>query len=103
VLPSEILRQLHRLARRAGLEVREEAFDLKVIEGKGGLCRLRGKPVVVMDVGLPVVDKIGVLADALATFGIEPLYVPPLLRARASARAAALARSCEQLRAAGEK
>lgn len=74
--------ELLRLAERIGLEVRSEPFDLKVIAGKGGLCWLRGEPVVVMDAGLPVLDKIGVLARALAALDLEAIYVPPFLRAR---------------------
>jgi hypothetical protein len=77
-----ILAELVRLAGRIGVSVRAEPFDLKVIEGKGGLCWLRGEPIVVMDAGLPVVDKIGVMARALAAFDLEAIYVPPLLRAK---------------------
>jgi hypothetical protein len=79
-----VLAELVRLAGRIGVAVRAEPFDLKVIAGKGGLCWLRGEPVVVMDAGLPLVDKIGVMAQALAAFDLEAIYVPPLLRAKIS-------------------
>ena len=88
VPPERIHSELLKLAFRMGVEVRAEAFDLRVIEGRGGLCWLRGRPIVVMDVGLPLLDKIGVLADALAFFNLEALYVPPALRARIDRRAA---------------
>ncbi len=81
-----ILAELQRLAKRIGLAVRAESFDLKVIEGRGGLCWLRGQPIVVMDARLPLLDKIGVLAEALAAFDLEALYVPPFLRAKIRAR-----------------
>ena len=74
------------LACRMGIAVRADRFDLKVLEGPGGLCWLRGKPVVVMDVGLPLLDKIGVMAQALAAFDLEVLYVPKALRARIDRR-----------------
>ena len=80
--PEEMLSQLHELARRAGIEVRIDPFDLRSIEGRGGLCWLRGRPVVVMDAGMPLIDKVGVLASALAEFDLEPLCVPPVLRRR---------------------
>ena len=81
-----ILVELQRLAGRMGLAVRAESFDLKVIEGRGGLCWLRGQPTVVMDARLPLLDKIGVLAEALAAFDLEAIYVPPFLRAKIRAR-----------------
>jgi len=86
VAPHDILRALEALAARIGVAVRSEQFDLSVIEGRGGLCRLRGEPVVVMDARLPVLDKIGVLAAALSAFDLEAIYVPPLLRASINRR-----------------
>jgi hypothetical protein len=81
VPPERILRELIALAARMGVEVRSEPFDLQVIEGKGGLCKVHGQKLVVMDAGLPLLDKIGVVAEALSHFDIEAIYVPPLLRA----------------------
>ncbi len=79
--PERILRELIALAARMGIEVRSEPFDLQVIEGKGGLCKVHGQSLVVMDAGLPLIDKIGVVAEALSHFDIEAIYVPPILRA----------------------
>lgn len=79
--PAEILTELEKLALRLGVPVRFEAFDLRMA-GKGGLCRLRGKPIIVVDEGLPLLDKIGVLSEALARFDLEAIYLPPVLRAR---------------------
>jgi hypothetical protein len=85
VTPTEILTELEKLALRLGVPVRFETFsipgDLRVT-GKGGLCRLRGKPIIVVDAALPLLDKIGVLSEALATFDLEAIYLPPVLRAR---------------------
>jgi hypothetical protein len=85
VTPGEILAELEKLATRLGVTVRIEAFDAKS-SAKGGLCRLRGAPFVVIDAGLPVMDKIGILSDALASFDLEAIYVPPVLRARLEKR-----------------
>jgi len=76
-----MLRELERLAGRLGLEVRFEAFDPKASR-RGGLCRLRGEPLVLVDAHAPTVEQVAVLCDALARLDIEILYVPPLLRAR---------------------
>jgi hypothetical protein len=85
VTHADVLRELDKLARRLGVAVRFETFDVRVIEGKGGLCWIRGNPTVVIDGGAPLLDKIAVLADALRVFDIEALYVPPVLRQRLSA------------------
>jgi hypothetical protein len=81
VTPAEILSELEKLALRLGVHVRFEAFDARSA-AKGGLCRLRGEPLIVLDVGLPVLDKIGILSDALARFDLEAIYLPPVLRSR---------------------
>ncbi len=77
--PPEILAELAKLAKRQGVVVRFDAFDPK-LAGKGGLCRLRGAPFILIDGGLPIVDKIGILSEALATFDLEAIYIPPALR-----------------------
>jgi hypothetical protein len=83
---ARMLLELESLAARIGIAIRAEAFDTRVIERSGGLCILRGKPVIVVDARAPLIDKIAVLADALAAFDLEPIYVPPLLRARIQRR-----------------
>ena len=92
VTPNEVLRELETLARKAGISVRHEPFDPKVIEGKGGLCWFHGNPIVMLDAGAPVLDKIGVLADALARFDIKAMYVPPALQPTAPLRKAVMRR-----------
>ena len=84
--PPDVLMELEKLARRVGIRVRHEPFDPRVIEGKGGLCWVHGHPIVMLDAGAPVLDKIGVLAAALARFDIEALYVPAVLRQRIDQR-----------------
>ena len=88
VTPPEILTELEKLAQRIGVPVRYEALFApakKDPEGprlRGGLCRLRGKLLIVVDEAAPLLDKIGVLSDALAKFDLEAIFVPPALRAR---------------------
>lgn len=84
--PAEVLRELEKLARLLGIQVRHEPFDPRVIEGKGGLCWVRNVPTVMLDAGAPLIDKVGVLAEALSHFDVEALYVPPLLRQRIALR-----------------
>ena len=85
VTTTEILAELEKLAKRLGVAVRFEAFDAKN-GGKGGLCRLHGAPFIVIDAGLPVLEKIGILSEALSTFDLEAIYLPPVLRMRLERR-----------------
>ena len=81
--PKQILAQLVLLSSRAGIGVRFDALGKNLSESRGGLCWLRGRPVVILDAAAPILDQVGVLASALREFDLEALYVPPLLRRRA--------------------
>ncbi len=83
--PTEILAELEKLANRLGVIVRFDSFDAKSA-AKGGLCRVHGSSFVVIDAGLPVMDKIGILSEALSTFDLEAIYLPPVLRTRLERR-----------------
>jgi hypothetical protein len=82
-----MLRELSELARRLGVGLRFEPFEGSGGR-RGGLCRLRGQAVIVVDEALPVVDQVEVLAGALATFDLEKVYLPPQLRLRLERRVA---------------
>lgn len=79
--PREILDELEKLAGRLGVVVRYEPFDAKA-RRRGGFCRVHGSPFIVVDGGLPLLDKIGILSEALAMFDLEAIYLPPVLRTR---------------------
>ena len=76
-----MLAELQKLANRAGVVVRFEAFDAKSAK-RGGLCKVNGAPLVVVDARLTVLEKIGILSEALAALDVEAMFVPPVLRAR---------------------
>jgi hypothetical protein len=80
-----MLDELERLAARLGVEVRFESL-LPPVEGKGGLCVLRGTKLLVIDSRLALEEKIGVLAEAMATFDLDAMYIPPLVRERVTKR-----------------
>jgi hypothetical protein len=87
VTPGRVLAELEALAARLGIAVRAEPFGKGVLEGRGGLCWLDGKPLVVMDQTLTVPERIAVLAAALAAarFDLEVMSVPPAVRERIEA------------------
>jgi hypothetical protein len=79
-----MLRRLERLARGVGTPVRYD--DVLPKKGRyhvrGGLCTVNGRTLIVCDRALPLVDKIAVVAEVLASRGVEVLELPPILRAR---------------------
>jgi hypothetical protein len=84
VTPGRVLAELTALAERLGVGVRAEPFGNGMLEGRGGLCWLDGKPLVVMDETLGVEDRIAVLAEALAKggFDLDAASVAPQVRER---------------------
>ena len=73
------------VAERAGVEVRREPFDPGVFRDankRGGLCWLRGTAVVLLDQGLNTVERVAVLAEALAALELDGLWMQPAVRER---------------------
>jgi hypothetical protein len=79
VTPRRVLSELELLAGRLGVSVRAEAFPKGLLEGRGGLCWVDGKALVVMDEKLSVPDRIVVLAGALAQLELDSSQIPLFL------------------------
>lgn len=88
VEPGEILRQLVALAEEAGISVRTlRASDADPLAGSG-LCRVRGRLVLVLAAAEPIEARIEAVADALRRHGgalLEERFLPPALRERIEA------------------
>ena len=80
VTPGRVLAELEALAARLGVAVRAEPFDKRVLGGRGGLCWVDGKPLVVMDAKLTVPERIAVLAGALGKLDLEVGTIAPPIR-----------------------
>lgn len=76
--PEEVLAALTELAERAGIDVRVEPFALKIL-GKGGLCRVGGRPVILVDAALGVLEQVGVVGLALGGADLRRVFVPRTL------------------------
>jgi hypothetical protein len=85
VRSGRVLAELEALAARLGIAVRAEPFGKGVLEGRGGLCWVDGKPLVVMDAKMAVPERIVVLAGALGTFDLGVVSVAPAIRERIEA------------------
>ena len=69
------MRALSAVAARAGVEVRIEPFQL-ALTGKGGLCRIEGRLVILVDARLGVLEQAGVLGEALGEIDLDGVEVP---------------------------
>ena len=80
VSPEEAIRALVEVAARAGVEIRIEPFAL-ALSGKGGLCRIEGRPVVLVDAKLSVLEQAGVIGVALGEVDLGDAAVPAAVSA----------------------
>ena len=77
-----VLDQLEELAGRFGIQIRYEPIkqDEDLVRVVGGLCILRGEYVAIIDSKAAMRDKIRTLAEAIAHFDIDRIYIKPALR-----------------------
>jgi hypothetical protein len=75
----EMLRELESIAQKKSIEVTYENLTGDV--GAGGLCKLKGQWRVLVDKRATDGDKAQVLAQALARFDLEDVFMPDQARA----------------------
>src|SRR5688572_13085375 len=75
----EAVQALVALAAAVGVEVRIEPFGSKLTAGKGGLCRIRGRRVVLVDATLSPLEQAGIIGEALARVSFGSVAVPDAL------------------------
>lgn len=74
------LDQLEALAYSLGVEIRYEKLPQDDVTISGGLYRLKGKNVIVLDSRAKAKDRIRTLVQALKPFDLTDVYVRPALR-----------------------
>lgn len=73
--------ELKEVARRLGVQVREEALLREVgYHTRSGACRVRGAEVIFVDRNLPPAERVHVLVNELAQRDVETFYLSPALR-----------------------
>ena len=72
--------QLEALADGLGIEIRYEKIPQDDVTIAGGLYRLKGKNVVVIDSRATTKDRIRILVQALKPFDLTDVYIRPALR-----------------------
>jgi hypothetical protein len=85
VAPELLLTELVRIAAGLGLEIRSVGLRRKQ-SGPGGLCTINGRPVVILNARMSVMDRGTALADALAGRDVSPFEMPAEVRAFLTAR-----------------
>ena len=73
---------LEELVETLGLEIRYEPIRLDEELGNrpGGFCRFKGQPLVIVNPGATLREKVKILTDAVKQFDLDGIYVRPALR-----------------------
>lgn len=74
------LKELEEVAQSLGIEVRYENMKKEGSFTSGGLCRLKGQYLLIINSRAAGRDKIEALAKALKRFDLAPLYLKPGVR-----------------------
>lgn len=75
-----LLGQLEELAQSLGIEIRYEALKREGSFFPGGLCRIKGEYVLILNSAATVSDKIQTLAKSVNRFDLSKVYLRPGLR-----------------------
>jgi len=75
-----MLEQLEEVAKGLEIEIRYEKMRKEAGYNPGGLCRIRGAPLIIVNRKAPLGDKVQVLASAIKRFDLTGIYLRPGLR-----------------------
>jgi hypothetical protein len=79
---STIVRQLEELAETFGLQIRYEPIrmDDDLPNVPGGVCRLKGDNILIINSNATLRDKINTLAKAVKNSDVDRVYILPVIR-----------------------
>ena len=75
-----ILSYLEELAEKLDILVRDENINIEESSSSGGLCRVEGKHVIILNSIATVKEKIQVMITSLQQFDFTDMYVKPVIR-----------------------
>lgn len=75
-----LLNQLEELAGKLGIAVRDENINTEESSSTGGLCRIEGKYVLILNSRVTVKEKNQVMIKALRQFDLNDIYLKPVIR-----------------------
>jgi hypothetical protein len=74
--PAVLIKQIERYLRSRGIEICAKPFQIDA-PSAGGLVKLNGRSLVVVDSKAPDVERLMALAEALCALECEPALLPP--------------------------
>jgi len=77
---NKILEQLEELANSLEIPVRYEQIKKESSFFPGGLCKVKGEDILIINSMATVEDKIQILVKAVTSFDISQVYMRPVLR-----------------------
>jgi GGDEF domain-containing protein len=72
----QVLEALEEVAKRLGIPLRRESF-----RGDGGLCRLRGESIIIINRSRTPAEQLRILARGLSEVDLDGVFIPPAARA----------------------
>jgi predicted ATP-dependent Lon-type protease len=75
-----ILSYLEELAEKLDILVRDENINIEESSSTGGLCRVEGKYVIILNSKATVKEKNQIMIAALQQFDLSDIYVKPVIR-----------------------
>jgi hypothetical protein len=75
-----LLNQLEELAEKLEISVRDENINSEESSSTGGLCRVEGKYILILNSMATVKEKIKVIIKALQQFDLSEIYIKPFIR-----------------------
>jgi hypothetical protein len=75
----QMLEELERAAEKVGVRVSYEALAADTI-GQGGLCKVKGEWRAIIDRHATAGEKVSLLAQLLAGFDLEAVFLSPQVR-----------------------
>jgi len=75
-----LLQHLEELAGKLEICVRDENISMDETSGTGGLCRVEGHYILILNSKANVRDKIQVMVKALQQFNLDDIYIKPVVR-----------------------
>lgn len=75
-----LLTHLEELAESLGIKVRYEQLKKESTFFPGGLCRVKGEDIIIINSSTAIEERIEILARELSSFDLSQIYILPALR-----------------------
>jgi hypothetical protein len=77
---ADMLEHLEALAHTLRIPIRYERMEGETTFPSGGLCRIKGNPVIIVNMRAATGEKVRTIAHALRRFDLSRIYLKPALR-----------------------